>query len=960
MSTSDLIAAVIFASEHNVLTTDNILDICNNMVVVDEHGHFRFAHLSVREYLECLDTYSTAQCHSFVLQRCLESYLNTSIDWRSQLRSGLDLEIKPYAMLYWPFHCQLAGNLGQDQTLANIADAFIFETSTKEIYSGCQSTKRPSPAFTDWLSDVWNASRYSGTGEYESAVLGKLESSANSSSNPQFFACTFDFDWILDSMKTSGWNDWGMLNHHAESCISLAAKWGSLRTILWLLDGSHVTPEALTDALSVAINQNQHDIAMVLAQSGANGFGKPQANESPLHDAASFGYLGLVRVILCQNQHFKSHVFAAAMCEAFLKSLDKVFLLFWNTYIQLTAPDYFRVLLYIQMQNCSDERVFEDPGKLDDLYQRVFDYMRISESPEIKKIHRLSELLSDSFSDLSVLPNGTFVANECYTSHHKDQMPILDLCASRKIDSEDVPEIIDIILSLSGGNMISDPEINECYIEDEGESRLLLAMCSCVGDWCDDVVTLLLDRGVNIDATDEVGITPLMYSIREGNLSLMKLLLERGAAMEKVDKKGRTALIHALNCDNREAVTALIHKGIDINASVQDGQTPLQIAVHECAYDMIRHLRELGAHRPGSIIHRTGVSVSFLAGTTCYTYTHAPGLLQYSISEQDHQSGVHDIFSKLVLEDLYWSDDDNEQLNASFNAKTLIDVDNIIPNAKSWEDGLTPLQAAICLANSAGVEALLDIPVDVNDVDNQGFSALHYAVLCNEQCYIEKLLSHKADPHLQDRHGRAPLHLAAATCRSRFDKAKIKTLLKATPPSRVDTMDSDGNAALHFAIISGAKKVFSLLLSAGANPHAKNNDRQTPRELALAFSVADEFASILDYGIDVFSDAHQCLFEAEELGDTDIFADGEGASPLLCEYDEEDTTTSDHIEIVLATQIKSIIQLAPWYAAKFLDRKNEDLVTGVDLYNAYDADVWTALDGPRSFLLRPMDAIYRG
>ncbi|KAH6620888.1 hypothetical protein B0J18DRAFT_369374, partial [Chaetomium sp. MPI-SDFR-AT-0129] len=52
MNADDVIAAATFASERHVLTTQSILDICCNMVVVDDLGHFRFAHLSVREYLE--------------------------------------------------------------------------------------------------------------------------------------------------------------------------------------------------------------------------------------------------------------------------------------------------------------------------------------------------------------------------------------------------------------------------------------------------------------------------------------------------------------------------------------------------------------------------------------------------------------------------------------------------------------------------------------------------------------------------------------------------------------------------------------------------------------------------------------------------------------------------------------------------------------------------------------------
>lgn len=188
MDIEDLAPAVTFASERHVLTTENILDICCNMVVVDDHGYFRFSHLSVCEYLESLDNYSKSQCHSFVLQRCLESYLGTSMDWSLQSYGTMDIKLKPYAMLYWPLHCQNSGDPKQVRTLSMLTDDFIFSDNTDNQNSGLKQGKVIGQAFKDWLSDVWSASRYSGTGDFESVMLPRLEPAASPSSTPQFFA----------------------------------------------------------------------------------------------------------------------------------------------------------------------------------------------------------------------------------------------------------------------------------------------------------------------------------------------------------------------------------------------------------------------------------------------------------------------------------------------------------------------------------------------------------------------------------------------------------------------------------------------------------------------------------------------------------------------------------------------------------------------------------------------------
>ena len=56
----------------------------------------------------------------------------------------------------------------------------------------------------------------------------------------------------------------------------------------------------------------------------------------------------------------------------------------------------------------------------------------------------------------------------------------------------------------------------------------------------------------------------------------------------------------------------------------------------------------------------------------------------------------------------------------------------------------------------------------------------------------------------------------------------------------VNRTDSDGNTALHWAIVSageshGAKSaaIIEQLLVAGANPHARNNEGETPLDIAI-------------------------------------------------------------------------------------------------------------------------------
>ena len=54
------------------LTKEHVLQMCSNMIVLDSSlDTFRFAHLSVREFLEKRPEYSAAQTNSVAAERCL-------------------------------------------------------------------------------------------------------------------------------------------------------------------------------------------------------------------------------------------------------------------------------------------------------------------------------------------------------------------------------------------------------------------------------------------------------------------------------------------------------------------------------------------------------------------------------------------------------------------------------------------------------------------------------------------------------------------------------------------------------------------------------------------------------------------------------------------------------------------------------------------------------------------------
>lgn len=97
----------------------------------------------------------------------------------------------------------------------------------------------------------------------------------------------------------------------------------------------------------------------------------------------------------------------------------------------------------------------------------------------------------------------------------------------------------------------------------------------------DGLISLFLERGADVNHTDNHGMTPMMLHPHK---DAVKLLLKAGADPSLADNRGNTALHHALKEYSEDTARLLIKKGADYNRPNNDGETPAQIAI-ERGYD---------------------------------------------------------------------------------------------------------------------------------------------------------------------------------------------------------------------------------------------------------------------------------------------------------------------------------------------------------------------------------------
>lgn len=100
-----------------------------------------------------------------------------------------------------------------------------------------------------------------------------------------------------------------------------------------------------------------------------------------------------------------------------------------------------------------------------------------------------------------------------------------------------------------------------------------------------DKAKILIDEGADVNAYNEIGMTPLMIAAEKDNYELAKLLIMRGADVNakvpikhKYWSKGTTALIIAANNGSTSIINLLLKAGADINIKERYGNTALEEA----------------------------------------------------------------------------------------------------------------------------------------------------------------------------------------------------------------------------------------------------------------------------------------------------------------------------------------------------------------------------------------------
>ena len=225
-----------------------------------------------------------------------------------------------------------------------------------------------------------------------------------------------------------------------------------------------------------------------------------------------------------------------------------------------------------------------------------------------------------------------------------------------------------------------------------------------------DSLKLLHTRGADVNTINRNGFSPLGVAIVNRDEQVVRLLLDYGAD-PNVKLAGSPLIIEALRNDSAEILQMLIEKGADVNATREEyGDTPLMYAVAPQQMEAIKLLLSRGADIRAKDFSGKNVLHSLLCNN-------------YSKPENTQ-------LLELLL-------DNNADYDAQGRSLT------------SFKDGSTPLICAVRRGFHKSVNTLLTRRPDVNRKDQDGHTALYYAVEENSVMMVDVLLRHGANPALE-------------------------------------------------------------------------------------------------------------------------------------------------------------------------------------------------------------------
>jgi serine/threonine-protein phosphatase 6 regulatory ankyrin repeat subunit B len=307
-----------------------------------------------------------------------------------------------------------------------------------------------------------------------------------------------------------------------------------------------------------------------------------------------------------------------------------------------------------------------------------------------------------------------------------------------------------------------------------------------------DLISFLLDRGADLEAVDEFGVTPFLLGCQFADL-MLPVLQKHGANMNALYHASAGALHAAAAQGNVSALTFLAcQPGLDIEARTAKGYTPLACALTWAQEPAALYLLSRGA-KVNLKTSKNATPLHFAA--------------KYNLDD--------------AMKDLLSRDADISAVD---------------------DQGWTPFHEACAMGSQACVSLLLAGGADIEAQVPNSDRPLHIALINEREEVALALMDAGADVTARASRGRTSLHIAAEYSLPEAAERLIDMGVD------IEAQDEETWTALCSA---GSIGVMRVLIGNGANVNYQDKDAWTPLQQAVNSGLVREARCLLRHGADM-------------------------------------------------------------------------------------------------------------
>ena len=338
-------------------------------------------------------------------------------------------------------------------------------------------------------------------------------------------------------------------------------------------------------------DEDRFSVVLLLLEHGADVNARDVCDETPLHLVPRFWDLNLVRTLIDRGANVN------AEDRQGLTPLHRVIEVQGNA-----DEDRFEIAQLLVERGATVNTRDEDANTPLHLasYQLELNFVRmlvdngadihVEDNQGRTPLHRVSETKSFSGENCSGIAQLLIEHGADVNTRHENQATILHL-ASYQGQLQLVRILVD-----RGANINAKDNLDQTPL------HRVLAAEDCPSEDCFSVAQLLIEHGADVNAQNVCGETPLHLVPRFWDLNLVRTLIDRGANVNAEDDQGRTPLHRVLESrtsadeDRFGVVQLLVERGADVNARHENHDTPLHLASSKPELSLVRILLDHGAN----------------------------------------------------------------------------------------------------------------------------------------------------------------------------------------------------------------------------------------------------------------------------------------------------------------------------------------------------------------------------